>query len=202
LRPYLSLRFIGDTRRTTREAFPQYLSESAFVLGIGVASRYWHGLTLWAEAGNAIGYAARPGQGRMVPDYRGGLSYSRGKGHLLGGEAAGFFADTANDAVFVSRFQNDFVIYSQNRTGYTLPAFSGFRSQVFANANLTLDAKRQYWANFAEFGPGVRFRWDGLPSSLAFTVSLLRGVYTINDYNPRRPNFLDLRAGFWYAFSH
>jgi tetratricopeptide (TPR) repeat protein len=201
-RPYVSLRFIGDTRQTTREAFPQYLSESAFILGLGVASRSWHGAMLWGEAGEAIGYLAHRSGGRMVPDYRGGLSFSRGAGRLLGAEVPGWFAETADDGVFVSRFQNDFLVTSQNRSGYTLPAIGGLRSQLFANTNITLDIKRQYWANFAEFGPGLRFRWAGLPPSLVFSVSLLRGVYTRNIDNPRRPNFFDLRAGFWYAFTH
>ncbi|MGC9968962.1 MAG: tetratricopeptide repeat protein [Bryobacteraceae bacterium] len=201
-RPYVSLRFIGDTRQTTRDAFPQYLSESALILGLGVASRSWHGVTLWGEAGQAIGYLAHRSVGRMVPDYRGGLAFSRGAGRLLGAEAPGWFAETADDGVFVSRFQNDFLVYSQNRFGYTLPTLARFRSQWFANGNITLDTQRQYWANFVEFGPGLRFRWEGLPSSLVFSVNLLRGVYTRNVDNPRRPNFFDLRGGFWYAFSH
>jgi len=200
-RPYVSLRFMGDTRQTTRDAFPQYLSESAFILGIGLASRSWHGVTLWGEAGQAVGYLARRSEGRMVPDYRGGLSLSRGAGRLLGAEAPGWFAETLDDGVFVSRFQNDFLVYSQNRFGYTLPPLAGFRSQLLANGNVTLDTQRQYWANFVEFGPGLRFRWKGLPPSLVFSVNLLRGVYTRNIDNPRRPNFFDLRAGFWYAFT-
>jgi hypothetical protein len=200
-RPYVSLRFDGDTRETTREVMPQYLSESAFILGVGLATRTWHHAMLWAEAGEAAGYLPnRPG-GRLVPDYRGGVSYNRGAGRLLGAEAPGWFAETSGDGVFVSRFQNDFLVYSQNRSGYTLPALRGFRSQFFANGNFTTDTQRQYWANFVEFGPGLRFRWDRLPPSLVFSVHLLRGVYTLNDGNPRGPNFVDLRAGFWYAFT-
>jgi hypothetical protein len=30
---------------------------------------------------------------------------------------------------------------------------------------------------------------------------VLRGVYTLNRYNPRRPNYFDVRAGFWYALA-
>jgi len=198
-RPYVSLRFTGDTRRTTSEAVPQYLSESAFILAVGVATRPWRGFTLWAEAGETAGYLSRRDQGRFLPDYRGGAAYSRGWGALLGGEAPGWYVETSNDGVFVSRFQNDFLMYSQNRAGYTLPVVAGFRAQVYANMNLTVDSERQYWANFAETGPGVRFRWNGLPPSLVFSVNLLRGVYLRNAYNPRRPNFFDWRAGFWYA---
>ncbi len=40
-----------------------------------------------------------------------------------------------------------------------------------------------------------------MPSSYV-TVNLLRGVYLVNQDNPRRPNFTDFRTGFWYAFSH
>jgi hypothetical protein len=39
------------------------------------------------------------------------------------------------------------------------------------------------------------------PPSLAFTIVAVRGVYLINEGNPRRPNFNDFRAGVWYAFT-
>jgi hypothetical protein len=89
--------------------------------------------------------------------------------------------------------------YSQNRFGYTLPPLSGLRLQVCGNANVTTDAKQQYWANSAEAGPGVRFRWDALPQSMVLSAGLLRGAYTRNEGNPRRPNYIDVRAGVWYA---
>ena len=76
---------------------------------------------------------------------------------------------------------------------------AGLQLQLFWNLNLTADTKRQYWANFAETGPGLKFRFDSMPRSLFFTVSLLRGVYTINEGNSRGPQFNDLRAGIWYA---
>lgn len=201
VRPYVSLRFIGDTRGSTGEALPQFLSESAFIVGAGLATNPYRGITLWAEAGQAISYLGGRTGGRMVPDYRGGMAFSRSAGQPLGGEAPGWFAETANDVVFVSRFQDDFILYAQNRAGYTLPAVSGLQSQLYANVNFTADVKREYWANFAEVGPGLRFRWDALPPSLVFSVNLLRGAHTRNEGNPRRPNFFDFRAGFWYALS-
>ena len=105
------------------------------------------------------------------------------------------------DAVFVSRFNNDVMLYSQSRGGYTFGS-GGFRGQLFWNANLTVDDQRQYWANFVETGPGLRFTASFLPPSMYFTVSALRGAYLVNAGNPRGPNFNDIRAGVWYAFSH
>jgi hypothetical protein len=61
--------------------------------------------------------------------------------------------------------------------------------------------KRQYWANFAETGPGVKFHWNGTPDALTFSASALRGVYLINSGNPRGPNFNDVRVGAWYALT-
>ena len=200
-RPYLSVRFIGDTRRTTGEAMPQYLSETSFLVAAGLATRPWRGITLWGEAGQAVSYVSRPDRGRMTPDYRGGAAFGRGAGRALGGEAAGWFADTYDDAVFVSRFNNDLLLYSQNRAGFTLPSVGPLRWQIYLNGNYTTDARRQYWANFVESGPGLRFRFEGLPPALVFSVNLLRGVYTRNEGNPRGPNYNDLRAGFWYAFT-
>jgi Tfp pilus assembly protein PilF len=201
-RPYLSTRFIGDTRRTTGEVLPQYLSESSFLFALGLATRPWHGLTLWGEAGTAVSYLARqPNLRRATPDYRGGAAYSKGFGQLLGGEAPGAFFETNDDAVFVSRFQNDLLFYSQNRFGYTLPRLGGLRTQLYWNSNVTLDLGRQYWANFLESGPGLRFRLPGMPEALTFSVNLLRGAYLLNRENPQRPNFFDIRAGFWYALT-
>ncbi len=197
VRPYVSVRFIGDTRQAAGEASPQFLSETAFIVAAGIATPAWRGLTLWGEAGEAMSYRKRAG--RVVPDYRGGIAFSRGFGTPLQGEGSGWVAETAVDAVFLSRFGNDVVAYWQNRAGYTLPAVGGLRSQLYVNVNVSADAKREYWANVAEFGPGLRFRLDPLPA--VFSVNLLRGAYTRNFNNPRGPNFVDVRAGFWYAFS-
>lgn len=208
-RPYLSARVIGDVKETAgptvRGANPQYLSEDSVIVALGVSSATWRGLTGWFEAGEAVKYlASRKDIGAMIPDYRGGLSYAKGFGHLLNG-SKGWFAETNGDAVFVSRFQDDILLYSQTRTGYTFaPSESarGFQPQLYWNYNITGDTRHQYWANFVETGPGLRFRFQTLPKSLLFSVNFVRGAYLVNDGNPRRPNYFDLRAGLWYAFSH
>src|SRR5713226_6902271 len=203
--PYLSTRFVGDTRRTTGGALPQYLSESSFIVGAGIATRYWHGVMAWAEAGEAISYLGKhPGVGAMMPDYRGGVAFARGWGHHIRSEKPGLFFETNADGVFVSRFGNDFLTYSQNRAGFTPPeldSLGGLRTQFFMNANFTMDDKRQAWANFVEAGPGMRFRWSFMPPSLMFSVNVMRGAYTLPQYGARKPNFFDVRAGFWYAFT-
>jgi Flp pilus assembly protein TadD len=176
IRPYLSVRVVGDSGLF----LPQALSEQSFIVAAGLTTNTWHGARAWGEAGSALGYITH----HALPDYRGGIAFAR---------RFAPFADTTVDALYVSRFDKDFLVYDQSRVG----RISG-PLQLYWNANLTIDAKRQYWANFAETGPGVRFIL--MPSSY-LTLNLLRGVYLINLDNPRRPNFLDLRAGFWYAFS-
>lgn len=206
LRPYVSTRFIGDTKRRIEPSLPQYLSESSFIFGFGIATRHWKGLMAWGEAGEAVSYLGRrPNTGLMKPDYRGGVSFARGFGHGINSGSRGLFFETNADGVFVSRFQDDVIGYSQNRLGFTpgkVAVLGGLETQFYWNGNLTFDAQRQYWANFAESGPGVRFRWPSMPSSLLFSVNVLRGSYTVNQGNPRKPNFFDIRAGFWYALSH
>ncbi len=203
LRPYLSLRFIGDTRQTTGEASPQYLSESSLIAAFGLSGGPWKGFVLWAEAGSAVNYlGARRNVPRAAPDYRGGISFAKGFGRLLGSEAAGWFFEANTDAVFVSRFDNDTLLYWQNRFGWTSPvvgALGGLQLQLYWNGNLIADVRRQYWANVAETGPGVRIRWKWMPRSLAFSVNAVRGRYLILQGNPWGPQFYDLRAGFWYA---
>ena len=200
VRPYLSLRFVGDTRETTGTAawngLPQYLSESAFILAAGFRTETWHGVTGWFEAGSAAGYLTR----HMLPDYRGGVSAARSAGTALSAEAAGTFADATVDGIFVSRFGNDSLLYSQTRLGYSFGP-KGLRAQAYWNANATFDVQRQYWANYLETGPGLRWRTDWMPAGMFLTANLLRGAYLINSGNPRRPNFNDMRVGMWYAFT-
>jgi hypothetical protein len=197
LRPYASLRFVGDARGSVNAPYPQYLSETAFIAGGGVATPVHKGLMAWAEAGIALSYLRRSDQPRRGrPDYRGGVSFGRAWGRLLGAEQPGVFVENHEDAVFVSRFGRTVILYTQNKFGYTRGGV-----QFYWNANATADPRLQYWANFVEAGPGIRFRWSALPPALAFSLDVLRGAHTVNTANPRRPNFYDVRAGFWYALT-
>jgi tetratricopeptide (TPR) repeat protein len=185
VQPYVSMRFVGDTRETVGgTASPQYLSESSFILAVGATTRVWHGVRAWGEAGNSIGYLT----GHMLPDYRGGISGTRSL-HTEGGK---WLAEGSVDALYISRFDHDFLVYGQSRAGYKLGPV-----QLHWNGNVTVDARRQDWANFVETGPGLRVP---LPQSMYMTFNMLRGVYLIA--NPARGSeFNDLRAGFWYAFT-
>ncbi len=197
---YASTRFVGDAlgeiAPTRQIPFPEYLSENSVIFALGMASHPWHGVFGWFEAGESVSYLPNhPSLPAAVPDYRGGLSYAKALGHTIGSHGA--FFETNEDAVFVSRFMDDFLVYPQTRTGYSLGS-----AQLYWNFDLTTDSLRQYWANFADTGPGVRFRLPEAPKSMLFSFNMLRGAYTINRYNIWRPNFWDFRAGFWYAFTH
>jgi tetratricopeptide (TPR) repeat protein len=198
LRPYISARFIGDTRGQffLQGIAPQYLSEGSVITAAGIATASKHGLYAWAEAGQAWNYR----QGGLRPDYRGGVNFTRGFGHMLTGESHGWFGETANDGVFVSRFDNNFLVYSQNKAGFTLPG-AAFPSQLFWNWNVTVDARRQYWGNFVETGPGLRFRLPGALRPLLFTANVLRGDFLVNEGNPFGRRYYDLRIGIWYALT-
>ena len=187
IHPYLSLRFIGDVRGPIRPLVgfgPQYLSEHSVIVAAGLALPTWKGATAWFEAGRAINYQG----GATQSDLRGGLSFAKTVNRRR------LFAETADDALYVSRFNKDTVVYSQNRAGWTLSD----SLQAYWNFNGTGDLKREYWANTAETGPGVRWRYE----VVQFSVNFLRGVYLLNQSNPYRPNYNDIRIGIWYAFSH
>jgi tetratricopeptide (TPR) repeat protein len=180
VRPYVSVRFVGDTRGTIGTVSPEYLSESSFILAVGATTVPWRGITLWGEAGTAISYL----KGHLLPDYRGGLSAAR----TLRREGSRWNAGATLDALYISRFDHDFLAYGQSHAGY---------SWLYWNANLTADVRRLDWANFVETGPGIRIP---LPQSMYMTFNALRGRYLIE--NPaRRSTFNDFRAGFWYAVS-
>jgi len=192
LRPYASVRFIGDVKNTIRlgpGVAPQYLSEQSVIAGLGLATRPWRGATAWFEAGEAFRFRPeQPARSLAVPDYRGGVTFSKSYGE------AGWYAETNDDLIYVHRFGRDTLAYSQNRLGYKTS-----RAQLYWNINATVDLKREPWANFAETGPGVRFRLPSLP--VLFSVDLLQGVYFIREGNPRAPRFNDVRVGVWYAFT-
>lgn len=199
IHPYLSTRFIGDTRVTiggVGAVSPQYLSESSFIAGVGVATVPWHGMMGWAEAGSEMSYVT----GHMVPDYRGGVNLTRNFGRSLAGESAGMFASANTDGVFVSRFGNDFLIYQQTRFGYSFGP-RALRSQVYWNVNATVDSERQGWANFIELGPGIRFHAAVMPPPMYIMLDAMQGAYLIHGSYPV-PHFADFRAGIWYAFTH
>ena len=141
----------------------------------------------WAEAGEALSYRSTE---KNHKDFRGGLAYARLWKH------GPLFVETNADGIYVSRFANDMLVYSQTRTGFKLPAPEALPVQMFWNYNATVDLHGEYWANFVETGPGIRFQ---LPHRLLFSVNLLRGANLINVGNPRRPNYYDLRVGFSYA---
>jgi tetratricopeptide (TPR) repeat protein len=196
-RPYLSMRFVGDARGSVGVGAPEYLSESAAIFAFGGVTRPWNGIVAWAEAGRALGYRREIRGARVLADYRGGAAYARRWGAAPGGEARGWAYETNADAVFLSRFGNDVLGVWHNRLGYVAGG-----AQWVWNFNLTADSKREYWANFGETGPGIRFRLPALRPPALVSIDLLRGVSTRNEGNPRPPNFFDFRAGLWYAFSY
>lgn len=199
--PYLSLRFSGDVRRRTGGDTPQFLSENALIAGAGLRGELHPRLILWAEAGETFHYLGdRPaGVPRTGPDYRGGVSWFHNRGATLGGGEPGHFLEANADAVYVSRFDDNAIAYVQLRPGFRLADRGAFQAQVFWNFNVTTDVKRLYWANFVETGPGLRVRVPGVSPPMDFSISFVRGVHLVNAYNPRRPNYFDLRLSLWYS---
>ncbi|HYO82897.1 MAG TPA: tetratricopeptide repeat protein [Bryobacteraceae bacterium] len=204
VRPYFSLRFAGDTRRTAGAVkpgeIPSYLSESAFTPGLGLSTGAWNGVRGWAEAGYSFSYLNREDGKRIRPDVRGGLSWSRSSGRNFGASRPGLFLENTADLVFVSRFDNDTLLYSQNRAGWTLAGSPAAQIQITWNLNLTADARKFQWANSIETGPGIRLRLASLPSPVVLTLDTLDGRYTVLD-GTRPPRYKDVRFGLWYAWT-
>ena len=134
------------------------------ILGLGVATDAWHGVNGWFEAGESLRYSpTRANPGRLVPDYRGGVVLRKGTGANCWRAARTDCSPRPMMTAFTSAVRQRQLLYSQNRTGCTLRASrtSGFHAQVYWNWNPTVDAPGQYWANYVETGPGVRFRFEG-----------------------------------------
>ncbi len=189
--PYASVRLVGDARRSTDGPLPQSLSENAFITAAGVATDTWRGATAWFESGIATSYL----NGSHWSDYRGGVSYAR----TWRISSTGWFSEVTSDSLYISHFNEDFLNYARNRIGRAISFLP--EAQVFWNDNIVFDAKHQYWANYFETGPGIRFHPPGAPRSVWVDLSGLHGVYLVNEGNPRGPNYNDVRVGIWYAFT-
>ncbi len=213
--PYISLRWVGDTKTCSMlvacTAGPgPMLSDSALIAAAGVNRYITPHLFVWGEAGRAFSYAGdhstlldyNPAAGSGQADYRGGASYLRGWGAAANDGESGWFTETGADAVYVSRYDHNSLLYTQFRGGYTLPDLpGGLRLQPLWNANWTVDARRQWWGNFMETGPGVRFRWAALPPKLSFRTDFLRGAYLVNPDGLHPRTYWDARASLWYAIT-
>lgn len=200
---YLSTRFDGDVRGTVRTAFGAgYLSETAFIPAAGVSSKTWRHFTAWGEAGEGFKYLPRA-RDAAVPDYRGGLNFAKGFGNLLGSHTPGLFYETTGDALYVSRFDKDWLFYSQHRGGRTFRAWGGSFAQLLWNVNYARDVKNEYWANTLEAGPGMKMHLRWMPANVYFSADFLRGVYLNGPYRDsmlhRHYNYNDIRVGLWYA---
>jgi tetratricopeptide (TPR) repeat protein len=202
---YLSTRFSGDLDKSNipaRGALPQQLATNSFIVGTGIETKTWHHLMGWAEAGEFVRYLpARHVTSKAVPDYRGGVSFAKGFGTLLDTRQSGWFYETDAAANYISQFDKDWFFGSRHRAGRTFYFKSGVIAQALFNVNYQHDLKHEYWANTVETGPGLKLRLPYMPPNVYFYTDLLRGVYTNNMGNPYRPNYNDIRVGFWYAFT-
>jgi hypothetical protein len=203
VKPYVSLRLAGDVRRRAGGTSPSLLSESALIAAVGANARLDHGLTLWGEAGESFSYVDAPREGvpRAAPDYRGGANWFRARGAALGDDEPGTFYEANVDVVYVSRFNDDVLTYTQFRPGYRLPNRGLLRSQIYWNWNLTADTSREYWGNYVETGPGFKLRVPAVAPPMNLSVDFVRGVHLSNRGNERGPNYFDLRIGVWYSFT-
>jgi len=181
VRPYVSLRFVGDSGR--RNA-PAPLSERAITPAIGVSTRTVAGVTGWLEFGS---------QDRRL-DTRAGVFQTRAWGRALGAETPGAFFSTANEANYAQRFSNALLLRTENRAGWTFG-----RVQAGGVAIVGTSTLRDYWANFAEAGPSLRFR---LPFRVTLSADAVRGRHLSRVNLAGRASYYDLRIGLWYAFTY
>ncbi len=196
LRPYLSARLVGDLGTGA----PRGLSERAVVAAVGLATPRRRGWMAWGEAGESWQYfASQQGVATLKPDYRAGANFARSFGTANLDTEGGPFATSTFDAVYLSRFNNDTIFYSQNRFGLHL---SNSPVQIYWNLNLTGDLQRTDWANYFELGPGLRWRPPSLPKSLYLFADAVYGRRLLqgDGVTPRR--YFDIRAGVWYAFTY
>ncbi len=186
-RAYASIRFAGDTG--ARQA-PAPLSERAMTPAVGVESPAGRWGTLWFEAGANAGST----QGG---DLRGGWLHQIARGAQLGTES-GWFSRTEGSANYASRFGQNVLLGLRPRWGYVWGPV-----EVAVVAGVSRDLRGQYWGNFLEAGPSVRWRLPRpLLAGVTFQAEWVRGYHYAGQGNPGRPGYHDARVGLWYAITH
>ena len=183
---------------------PQYLSESSVIIGARSRRRV-SGTTFsgWAEAGKLSNICRGAHDiGAAIPDYRGGLNFAKGFGSMLGTHSTRR-SSTKRPATPSSSAASIATGCSIRKTarGELFTRRMAAIFQLYANADYVHDLKNQYWANTVDFGPGGRMHLPWMPPGVYLAADYLRGVYTQNKGNPRRPNYTDFRLSFWYAAS-
>jgi len=122
---------------------------------------------------------------------------------LLASPHPGLFYETTGDALYVSRFDKDWLFYSQHRAGRTFRPWEGATAQILLNGNYVRDLKNEYWANTLEFGPGAKLHLRWMPPGVYFSTDFLRGVYLNGPYLDTEQhhhfNYNDIRVGLWFA---
>lgn len=208
LEPYVGVR-LGQDSRTRGGSVPRIFSDNSATVSAGLQLHpFTQYLGLYGEAGNSVSLlpSLPTDRGRSIPDYRGGLFYSRGWGATLADQPAGQgprFREVYVDASFYSRFGDDLIGYMQYKEGFRLPHAGPLRAQLFAAAAVAKDSRSDYYNNIVEIGPGLRVAAPPL-SSLQFYVEFLRGAYLTQGHrmrNPYRPNFNNVRIFFVYGKS-
>lgn len=199
--PYVSLRFLGDTSNGFPWVAYSYLSETRIIGAAGLQVRLHPRAYGWFEAGAAFNYGGRRNTDLATPDYRGGLSWSKGWGRLFGNPESGRFAESHVDGVYIHRHWDDKILYVQNAAGYTVGTAEGAAWSAYMNFNLVADSGGDQWANKIEYGPGMRFVVKGMPRGMSIRYDILRWRRTMPN-SPIGVGGWDVRTGLWYAFTH
>ena len=98
-----------------------------------------------------------------------------------------WFVEAGGDAAYYTRLP-DFIAYLQSRQGFRLVQFGKAAAfDAYAVENLTFDSKGNYYDNFFEAGPGVRFVTAPVKATtLSTNIEYLGGAYLgRNDNNTR-----------------
>ena len=159
--PYVSVRFIGDTKGAVNVANlgPQYLSERSVIVGLGVATNPWHGATGWFEAGESLRYSptydgsgphgSRLSRRRLVRERIRRTARARRRTVCSPRPTTTEFTSAGSPTIrcCIRRIAPDTRFRSTEGVG-------DFHAQLYWNWNVTVDALGQYWANYVETGPG------------------------------------------------
>ena len=92
--------------------------------------------------------------------------------------------------------------YSQHRAGRTFQLRR--RSNISPGAlecQLRARFAKSVLGEYRRVRPGAKLHLPWMPKNVYLSTDFLRGVYTNNNYNPRRPNYYDVRVSAWYAIT-
>jgi hypothetical protein len=201
---YLAAQATRDTASTggTQVALPRVYADNYALLAVGATAAFWERrIGVFAQAGPAFNLVD-DGKPATAFDARAGAFLSVESADCRPGPSPGVrfglrpCAEAYAEGTWLSRFDNDVVVFARGRAGATFVVTGPVAWQLLGEVRGSVDRNKDYYDNFVDAGACLRWRLQRvLPLDLSTGVyaGTYLGVEGV-DPAPTPLTFVDLRA--------